>query len=113
MYLEKLSILKVGNSKMQNEYAVHVDSKGYVLIPIELRRAMGIEPKSLLILSQEGDELRLVPGEVVPKRRVRMIPREELAQALIDGAVTPGGVKDAQEGIRELGLDPANYKPRA
>src|SRR5579862_7542046 len=97
---------------MQNQYAVHVDSKGYVLIPAEVRKAMGIEPRSLLILSQEDGGLRLVPGEVVPKRRVRMIPREELAQALIDGAVTPSGIEEAKAGIRELGLDPADYKAK-
>jgi AbrB family looped-hinge helix DNA binding protein len=94
---------------MQNQYAVHVDSKGYVLIPAEVRKAMGIEPKSLMLLSQEGDGIRLVPGEVIPKRRIRMIPREELAQALIDGADTPEGIEDAKEGIRELGLDPSDF----
>jgi AbrB family looped-hinge helix DNA binding protein len=94
---------------MQSEYTVHVDSKGYVLIPAEVRKAMGIEPKSLLILSQEAGEIRLVPSMVVPKRRIRKIPREELAQALIDGALTPDGIEDASEGIRELGLDPANF----
>jgi AbrB family looped-hinge helix DNA binding protein len=94
---------------MQNQYAVHVDSKGYVLIPAEVRKAMGIEPKSLKLLSQEGDGIRLVPGEVIPKRRIRMIPREELAQALIDGADTPEGIEDAKEGIRELGLDPSDF----
>jgi len=97
---------------MQNHYPVHVDSKGYVLIPAEVRKAMGIEPKSLLILSQEGGELRLVPGEVVPKRRIRMIPREELAQGLIDGAITPEGLQDAREGIRELGLNPDDFQSK-
>lgn len=94
---------------MQNRYAVHLDSKGYVLIPAEVRKAMGLVARSLLLLSQDGDEIRLVPGEVVPKRRVRTIPREELAQALIDGATTPEGTADAKEGIRELGLDPADF----
>jgi AbrB family looped-hinge helix DNA binding protein len=106
---EKSFIRKIGNSEMQMQYTVHVDSKGYVLIPAELRKAMGIEPKSLMFLSQEGSEIRLVPGEVVPKRRIRTIPREELAQALIDAAVTPEGIEDAREGIRELGLAPANF----
>jgi len=95
---------------MQNQYSVHVDSKGYVLIPAEVRKALGIEPKSLLILSQEGGSLKLVPGEVVPKRRVRLIPREELAQGLIDGADTPEGIEDAREGIRQLGLNPDHFK---
>jgi AbrB family looped-hinge helix DNA binding protein len=94
---------------MQTQYSVHVDSKGYVLIPAEVRKAMGIEPKSLMLLSQEGGEIRLIPGEVIPKRRIRMIPRGQLAQALIDGATTPEGIRDAHEGIRELGLDPAEY----
>lgn len=35
--------------------------------------------------------------------------REELAQSLIDAAVTPEGIEDAREGIRELVLDPANF----
>jgi AbrB family looped-hinge helix DNA binding protein len=91
------------------QYPVHVDGKGYVLIPAEIRRAMGIEPKSLLLLSQDGGEIRLVPGEVVPKRRIRIIPREELAQGLIDGATTPEGIADAREGIRELGLNPDDF----
>jgi|ERR1022692_4568507 AbrB family looped-hinge helix DNA binding protein len=94
---------------MQNQYSVHVDSKGYVLIPSEVRKAMGIEPRSLMLLTQDGSEIRLVPGEVIPKRRVRIIPRAELAQALIDGATTPEGIEDAKEGIRELGLNPADF----
>ena len=97
---------------MQSEYAVHVDGKGYVLIPAEVRKAMGIEPRSLLILSQENGGIRLVPGEVVPKRRVRRIPREELAQGLIDGAVTAEGVKAAREAIAELGLNPDDFASR-
>lgn len=94
---------------MQNQYVVHIDSKGYVLIPAEVRKAMGIGPKTVLILSQEGDKLHLVPGEILPKRRIRMIPREELAQGLIDGALTPRGLEDAKNGILELGLDPADF----
>ena len=97
---------------MTNQFTVHIDSKGYVLIPAEVRKALGIKPKSLLILSQSGGEIRMVPGEVVPRRRVRIIPNEELAQALIDGADTPSGVEDARAGIRELGLDPADFKSK-
>ena len=96
---------------MRTQYAVHVDSKGYVLIPSELRKAMGIEPKSLLLMCQDGGELRLMPGEVRPKREVRMYSNSEIAQALIDGAATPEGLIDAREGIRELGLNPDDFRP--
>jgi AbrB family looped-hinge helix DNA binding protein len=97
---------------MQPEYSVQVDGKGHVLIPAEVRKAMGIEPKSLMILSHEAGELRLVPGEVVPKRRIRKIAKEELAQALIDGADTLEGIEDARQGIRELGLSPDDFKSK-
>src|SRR5262249_39217541 len=99
-------------SEMQNEYTVHVDSKGYVLIPAEVRKEMGIHPKSILILTVHGEELKLVPGEAVPRRRVRKIPREELAQALIDGADTATGIDDAKQGIRDLGLNPEDFKSK-
>ena len=59
---------------MRRRYSVHVDGKGYVLIPAEVGKAMGIAPKSMTILCQEGDEIRLVPAELVPKRRIRKIP---------------------------------------
>ena len=94
---------------MHEQYPVYVDSKGHVLIPSEVRKAMGIHPKSLMLLSQEGDGIRLVPGEVIPKRRIRKIPIEELAQALVDGAITLEDMEDAREGIRDLGLDPDKF----
>ncbi len=49
---------------------------------------------------------------IVPERKIRMIPREELAQALIDGALTPEEVQDSLEGIRQLGLDPTDFNSR-
>ena len=71
---------KLGISSTQHQFSVHVDRKGYVLIPAEIRKAMGIAPKSLMLLSQARDEIRLEPAEVIPKRKIRKIPREELAQ---------------------------------
>jgi hypothetical protein len=53
----------------------------------------------------------MVLAEVVPKRRIRKVPREELAEALIEGALKPEGLDDAREGIREIGLEPANFRP--
>lgn len=75
---------------MRSHYSVQVASKGRVLIPAAVRNAMATERRSLLILSQQGEELRLVPAEIVPRRGIRMVPREEPAQALIDGPSSPG-----------------------
>jgi AbrB family looped-hinge helix DNA binding protein len=47
---------------MPKQYSVHVDGKGHVLIPAEVRKAMGIEPKSLMILCQEGGGFALCLG---------------------------------------------------
>ncbi len=73
---------------------------------------MGIEPKSLMLLTQEGDEIQLVTGEVIPHRRVRQVPTKELAQALMDDATTPEGIADAHEGVRQPGLNPDDFKSK-
>ena len=65
----------------------------------------------MFMLYEGGDELQLMPGEIRPKREVRMYSDEQIAQALIDGAVTPEGVEAARAGIRELGLDPDSFTP--
>ena len=97
---------------MQAQYTVQIDSKGHVLIPAEVRRDMGLEPKSLLILKIEHGEIRLAPGEVIPRRRIRQISREELAQGLMDSGVTEEGRQAAAEAVRELGLTPEDFKPK-
>ena len=97
---------------MEAQYTVQLDQKGCLMIPAELRREMHLEPKSFVIISKEGDALKVVPGEVVQRRKVREIPLEEFAQGLIDGAVTPEGIADAREAIRSLGLDPDDFKPQ-
>jgi hypothetical protein len=40
-----------------------------------------------------------------------MYTNEQIAQALIDGAVTPAGIEEAKAGIRELGLNPDDFHP--
>jgi AbrB family looped-hinge helix DNA binding protein len=94
---------------MELQYPVKLDRKGHVLIPAEVRRTLGIGPMSLLLMKVKDGDLRLSPGEMVSKRRIREISREELAQGLMDGAVSPQGIKAAKVDVRELGLDPANF----
>ena len=97
---------------MHETYSVEMDARGHIDIPSPVRKARGFGAHTLFILSEDGDDLRLVPAELVPTRKIRKIPREELAQALIDGATTPEGIKDAKDGIRELGLDPSDYSSK-
>ena len=96
---------------MRESYPVEMDARGHIVIPSALRKARGFGAHTLFVLFPDGDELRLVPGELRPKREIRMYSNEEIAQALIDGAVTPAGIEDAKDGIRELGLNPDDFHP--
>ena len=94
---------------MRESYAVEMDARGHIVIPSAIRKAKGFGAHTLFVLFPDGDEMRLVPGEVRPKREIRIYSDDEIAQALIDGAVTPAGIEDAKEGIRELGLNPDDF----
>jgi len=62
------------------EVAVKVGAGGRVVIPGELRAALGIEPGDTLILVSDGDEMRLL----TPRQAVRR------AQAILRRRVHPG-----------------------
>jgi bifunctional DNA-binding transcriptional regulator/antitoxin component of YhaV-PrlF toxin-antitoxin module len=96
---------------MREAYPVEMDSRGHIVIPASVRKEKGFGAHTLFMLVPEGDELRLVPCELHPRRKIRMYSNEEIAQALIDGAVTPTGIEDARQSIRELGLDPDSFQP--
>ncbi len=96
---------------MRESYPIEMDARGHIVIPSALRKAKGYGAHTLFVLYPDGDELRLVPGEIKPKRETRIYTNEQIAQALIDGAVTPAGISDAKQGIRELGLNPEDFHP--
>ena len=96
---------------MRESYPVEMDARGHIVIPSALRKAKGYGAHTLFLLLPDGDELRLIPAEVRPKREIRMYTNEQIAHALIDGAVTPAGIEEAKAGIRELGLNPDDFHP--
>ncbi len=98
---------------MRESFPVEMDARGHIVIPSSLRKAKGFGAHTLFALFADGDELRLVPSELRPKREVRMYNNDEIAQALIDGAITPEGIEAAHAGIRELGLDPNDFQPNS
>ncbi|WP_346380512.1 AbrB/MazE/SpoVT family DNA-binding domain-containing protein [Acidithiobacillus sp.] len=69
-----------------HHYNVHVDQRGRLVLPVSVRRQLGIEPGSALILTvQEDGMLRLIsPGEAA--RRGRGLLRE----------LAPGTTRDRQ-----------------
>jgi bifunctional DNA-binding transcriptional regulator/antitoxin component of YhaV-PrlF toxin-antitoxin module len=90
---------------------VEMDARGHIVIPSAIRKARGFGAHSLFVLYQDCDELRLVPGEIRPQRETRLYSNAEIAQALIDGAITPEGTEAARAGIRDLGLNPDDFSP--
>lgn len=97
--------------KTRQSYPVEMDARGHIVIPSAIRKERSFGAHSLFVLFQEGDELRLVPGEFRPQRETRMYNDVELAQTLIDGAITPEGMATAKAAIRELGLKPDDFAP--
>ena len=94
------------------KYTVQLDAKGHILIPAAVRKAKGLKPDSFFILVVgEGDEIRLVPAEVMPRRAVRKYTPEQIAEGLALLAVTEEGRAEAILGIQRLGLNPADYLP--
>ena len=69
---------------MRESYPVEMDARGHIVIPSAVRKARGFGAHTLFVLFPDGDELRLIPGEVRPKREIRMYSNEEIAQALIE-----------------------------
>ena len=55
---------------MSTNYEAVVQPEGRVLIPSELRKALGIKPGTRLVLSQSGEGVLLTPHDAV-KRQLR------------------------------------------
>ncbi len=70
---------------MSDTSVVAVGPKGRVVIPVEIRRQLGLEEGSELVAVVEGDGVLLVPRGAV-KRRLRSLfadSRSSLADSLI------------------------------
>lgn len=57
---------------MNDRYEVTVGPEGRVLIPAEVRRSVGIQPGTRLVVSAQGEQVVLIPHNAI-KRRLRRI----------------------------------------
>ncbi|HBS28970.1 MAG TPA: AbrB family transcriptional regulator [Phycisphaerales bacterium] len=83
---------------------VHLDKRGAVVIPKNVRRALGIEPDGLLLLRVEDGRIVLIPAEAVPKGE-RYSP-QRVAEFLLTNAIDENDYARARDRVRGLGLDP-------
>jgi AbrB family looped-hinge helix DNA binding protein len=55
---------------MDRQIEVKVGAEGRVLLPAEVRHAVGVEPGSVLVLRVDGERVILIPRDAI-KRRLR------------------------------------------
>jgi AbrB family looped-hinge helix DNA binding protein len=70
---------------MDRQLQVKVGSEGRVLIPVEVRRAVGLEPGSVVVVAVEGERVVLSPRDAIKKRLRHMFEglEESMAEELI------------------------------
>ncbi len=59
---------------------VEMDARGHIVIPSAFSKAKGFGAHTLFVLFADGDEERLIPGEVRPKREIRMYRNGEVGK---------------------------------
>jgi AbrB family looped-hinge helix DNA binding protein len=77
--------------------------RGAVVLPVRLRRKLGLEEGSLLLMEERPDGLLLRPAVAYP---VEQYPPARVAELLLNNAVDTEDYGLAREQVRELGLDP-------
>ncbi|MGH7143304.1 MAG: AbrB/MazE/SpoVT family DNA-binding domain-containing protein [Planctomycetota bacterium] len=80
-----------------------VGKRGTLVIPARLRKNLGLQEGSIVILESRREGLLVRPGKVVP---VEIYTPERKAEFLLNNAVGAKEYKRARRAVRKLGLDP-------
>lgn len=80
-----------------------VGRRGTVVLPVRLRRKLGLAEGSLLLVEERPDGVLLRPAVAYP---VEQYPPLRVAELLLNTAVDAGDYARAREAVRELGIDP-------
>ncbi|MDX2269747.1 MAG: AbrB/MazE/SpoVT family DNA-binding domain-containing protein [Bryobacter sp.] len=87
------------------EFILQMGKRGTLVIPVKLRRTLGLEEGSLVVLTERGATLELRKAEVVvPEDEVRT--KRSQASAILNAAKDLGEYFAALEEVRAMGLDP-------
>jgi AbrB family looped-hinge helix DNA binding protein len=81
-----------------------VGKHGTLVLPARLRRKLGLDEGSLVLIEEEpSGSLRLRPAAAVP---VEIYSPERRAEVLLENAVDARDYERARGLVREMGLDP-------
>ena len=82
---------------------VKLGSRGTLVIPARLRKALGIDDGALLILEQTAQGFTVRPAVAMP---VEIYTPERKAEFLLSNSVDATDYATARKLVKELGLDP-------
>lgn len=82
---------------------VQLGARGTLVIPSRLRKALGIDDGSLLILEQTDRGFTVRPAVAMP---VEIYTPERKAEFLLTNSVNEKDYATARRLVREMGLDP-------
>jgi AbrB family looped-hinge helix DNA binding protein len=80
-----------------------IGRRGTLVLPVRLRRKLGLVEGSLLLMEERPDGLLLRPAVAYP---VEQYPHARVAELLLNNAVDEDDYTRAREQVRALGLDP-------
>ncbi|MCU0290374.1 MAG: AbrB/MazE/SpoVT family DNA-binding domain-containing protein [Thermoanaerobaculaceae bacterium] len=86
-----------------------VGRRGTVVLPVRLRRKLGIEEGSLLLVEERPEGLMLRPAAAYP---VEQYAPARVAELLLNNAVDEADYARVCEQVRKLGLDPSEIPHR-
>lgn len=90
--------------QLMNPSVANLDSKGGLVVPARMRRALGLSPGSLVMLNVQDGMVTIRPAVAVPTERYT---RERQAEFALNNAVDAQEYARALQMVREMGLDPA------
>lgn len=80
-----------------------VGRRGTVVLPVRLRRRLGIEEGSFVVAEEREDGILIRPATVVP---VEIYSPERRAEFLLNNAVDAQDYRHARTEVKRMGLDP-------
>lgn len=89
--------------------ASKVGRRGTVVLPVRLRRRLGIEEGSFVVAEEREDGILIRPATVVP---VEIYSPERRAEFLLNNAVDAQDYRHARTEVKRMGLDPDRISHR-
>jgi AbrB family looped-hinge helix DNA binding protein len=87
--------------------ASRVGRRGTVVLPAKLRRRLGIEEGSFVVVEEREDGILIRPATVLP---VEIYTPERRAEFLLNNAVTAEDYRLVRAEVKLMGLDPDRIK---